>query len=205
MVPKACDGFNERTSIGDVARALVQQPSNATVGDALTAMGKAVGIDVDFCFSPGFNELLRRWFEPTSEEREEDERDRLRADAERKRIDSMSSDMGHAAARWGRVVRRLASKHLALIVLLSACDRKGECLGDDYDAYKCRERREWIEPCHDESRLLATTFNTPVHFKCPNQHHRMQVTPAAGPSNEEFGAVVFCECKREALGAGGAP
>ena len=57
-------------------------------------------------------------------------------------------------------------------------------------------RRQWSEPCHDEAILLATTSGSPSHKQCPNRLHRMRVQIASAPSNEEFGAVVFCECRR---------
>lgn len=61
----------------------------------------------------------------------------------------------------------------------------------------------WTAPCQDESVLLATTAGSPSSFKCSNRGHRMRVEIASAPANEEFGALVFCECVRPGDGADG--
>jgi hypothetical protein len=72
------------------------------------------------------------------------------------------------------------------------------------DAF-ARERREaWVEPCRDQSTLLATTAGSPSSFECPNRQHRMRVQVATTPTNEEAAALVVCECvtpKERAEGA----
>ena len=79
----------------------------------------------------------------------------------------------------------------SLLLLLSviACD--------DFDGSKARQRaydEAWNGPCHETSVLLATTVGSPAEHTCPNKRHKMRVTLASAPSNEEFGAIVFCEC-----------
>jgi hypothetical protein len=64
--------------------------------------------------------------------------------------------------------------------------------------YAEEELKTWIGECHDQSWLLATTFGSPDSAKCPNRKHKMKVQLASAPSHEEFGAVVFCECERDA-------
>ena len=59
--------------------------------------------------------------------------------------------------------------------------------------------KAWVEPCHDKSRLLASTIGSPGDFECPNQKHKMRVEVMTAPSNEEFGALVFCECVTDEL------
>jgi hypothetical protein len=63
-----------------------------------------------------------------------------------------------------------------------------------------REWAQWNGPCSDESYLLATTSGSPNSHKCTNHLHRMRVQIASAPSHEEFGAVVFCECRLDADG-----
>ncbi len=70
------------------------------------------------------------------------------------------------------------------------------------DAYEKNQaaqatQEKWVAECHDESVLLATTTGSPSHHTCPNQHHVMHVQVASQPSNEEFGALVFCQCERD--------
>lgn len=78
---------------------------------------------------------------------------------------------------------------------LSACEDPQRAA--DARAKQLRDRA-WEEPCHDASRLLATTSGSPDDFECPNKHHRMRVTVATKATNEEAAALVFCECEREA-------
>lgn len=61
---------------------------------------------------------------------------------------------------------------------------------------KSHREIEWDEPCHDESYLLATTTGSLSEATCSNRLHRMHVQVATHPSNEEIGALVFCECVR---------
>lgn len=56
----------------------------------------------------------------------------------------------------------------------------------------------WNEPCADKASLLATTAGSPSYMTCPNKLHRMRVQVATTSSNEEIGALVFCECERVA-------
>lgn len=67
------------------------------------------------------------------------------------------------------------------------------------DTYKCRQASG---ACADESWLLATTAGSPDNAKCPNPLHHMRVQVATTPSNEEIGALVFCECDRSGTDAG---
>jgi hypothetical protein len=69
------------------------------------------------------------------------------------------------------------------------------CL-DDIESAEARRAREWSEPCHDASRLIATTAGSMSDFECSNKRHRMRVQVATHPSNEEAAALVFCECDR---------
>jgi hypothetical protein len=62
--------------------------------------------------------------------------------------------------------------------------------------YAEKRDAEWNGPCADTATLLATTSGSPSELACPNKRHKMRVTLASAPSNEEFGAVVFCECQR---------
>ena len=55
---------------------------------------------------------------------------------------------------------------------------------------------EWSGPCHDTAVLMATTTGSPDSTTCPNKLHHMRIEIASRPSNEEFGAVAFCECER---------
>ena len=81
---------------------------------------------------------------------------------------------------------------IALAVLISACDTETDAqLAARWD------REEWNGRCRDEATLVATTSGSPSSTRCPNRLHRMRVQVASSPSNEEFGAVVFCECTRD--------
>ena len=65
------------------------------------------------------------------------------------------------------------------------------------------EKREALEgECHDQAVLLATTAGSPDERNCPNRRHRMRVTIAT-TAGEEVGALVFCECQRDAPADGG--
>ncbi len=55
-------------------------------------------------------------------------------------------------------------------------------------------------PCKDSATLLATTAGSPNYHVCPNRRHRMRIQIASAPSNEEFGAVAFCECQPDPAG-----
>ena len=88
---------------------------------------------------------------------------------------------------------------IAIAVLAMACD------GPEQEEARQRAREEaaWSGPCADTSWLLATTAGSPDRATCTNKSHRMRVQVASSASNEEFGAVVFCECERP--DAGGSP
>lgn len=55
----------------------------------------------------------------------------------------------------------------------------------------------WNGPCADTSWLLATTTGSPDTATCPNKMHRMRAQVATTASNEEIGALVICECRRD--------
>jgi outer membrane biosynthesis protein TonB len=81
---------------------------------------------------------------------------------------------------------------LVLLLLLTAC-------GVEDDAARQREvqrQKEWNEPCHDQSVLLATTAGSPNSLECPNKLHKMHVQVQTTKSNEEAAALVFCECQK---------
>lgn len=81
---------------------------------------------------------------------------------------------------------------------LAACD-----LGDDAQRDIAAAKRLAYEgPCSDTSWLLATTTGSPSTATCPNKAQHMRVQIASAPSNEEFGAVVFCECQRDGIDGG---
>ena len=86
------------------------------------------------------------------------------------------------------------SRASALILLLTlGCDRPGAFESGEHQA--AREKVEqWEGPCADKSWLLATTAGSPDVAECPNKMHRMRVQVATTPSQEEVGALVFCEC-----------
>ena len=69
------------------------------------------------------------------------------------------------------------------------------------EAAERRAKEAWVGPCHDTATLVATTAGSPSQAECPNRLHRMRIEVTAAPSNEEFGAVVFCECQRADGGA----
>ena len=92
---------------------------------------------------------------------------------------------------------------LAAVALVIGCERES-----DNDRYKRKAHEAWVGPCKDTATLIATTTWSPSERSCPNRLHRMRVEVAAAPSNEEFGAVVFCECQRgwrKHAADGGAP
>lgn len=59
-----------------------------------------------------------------------------------------------------------------------------------------RKDKEWNEPCASESVLVATTTGSPNSFKCTNKHHVMRVQVTTTKTNEEVGAIIFCECAK---------
>jgi len=79
-----------------------------------------------------------------------------------------------------------------LLLAFTACENEG-----GFESISHAREREWNEPCHDQSSLLATTAGSPNQFVCPNKNHRMEVQVATHPSNEEAAALVFCRCVRE--------
>jgi hypothetical protein len=91
---------------------------------------------------------------------------------------------------WRRLVNAL--KDLLLLTILTGCN---------YEAKQEEARRQELDriyngPCRDEASLLATTAGSPNSLTCPNRQHRMRVEIKTSPSNEEIGALVFCECQR---------
>jgi hypothetical protein len=82
---------------------------------------------------------------------------------------------------------------LALVTLTGCEEISGEA------AWKREAKEAWVAPCADTSWLLATTAGSPDHATCPNQKHRMRVQVATKSSNEEIGALVFCECPHNEL------
>ena len=98
----------------------------------------------------------------------------------------------------------LTVKRVLPLLLLNSCLAE-DCLDPERAAEREGARRAaaaWIAPCTDQSWLLATTAGSPSHAVCPNQRHRMHVQVATTSSNEEVGALVFCECQREFEDAG---
>ena len=71
------------------------------------------------------------------------------------------------------------------------------CKGTSWETPAQRRETEWSGPCHDESRLVATTAGSPNGFECPNAKHRMRVEVKT-QSGEEIAALVVCECIRDA-------
>ena len=82
-------------------------------------------------------------------------------------------------------------KHL-IFLIVCVCASVG-CESVE-DSWKRQKQEAWEEPCHDTSTLLATTAGSPNAFACPNKHHKMHVQISTTSSNEEVGALVFCEC-----------
>ncbi len=78
-------------------------------------------------------------------------------------------------------------------------------VGWDQQVDGTAERRRWAEearktwegPCADRSWLLATTSGSPSSAQCPNKKHHMRVQVVTTSSNDEIGALVFCECARD--------
>jgi len=89
------------------------------------------------------------------------------------------------------------------LLSLAACDEGGAF--ETSAAQNRRLKREaderWNGPCADESTLVATTAGSPNSFTCWNKHHRMRVDPVTKASNEEIGALVFCQCVYDDAGA----
>lgn len=83
---------------------------------------------------------------------------------------------------------------LALVCLLGCDEMSGKA-----DQQRAEEARikQWEGPCADKSWLLATTTGSPSIATCPNKRHHMRVQVATTASNEEVGALVFCECERD--------
>jgi hypothetical protein len=95
---------------------------------------------------------------------------------------------------WNKRCSRVQLFVCALPFLAAACgDRKREIAEQIRRAAEAR----WNGPCADTATLLATTTGSPSDMTCPNKRHRMRVQLTSAPSNEEFGALVFCECERE--------
>jgi hypothetical protein len=65
-------------------------------------------------------------------------------------------------------------------------------------------------PCRDTAVLLNTSTG-PLTMTCNHRRHHMRVQAVSTPSNEDFGAIVLCECDRDTapldagLGVDGAP
>lgn len=96
-----------------------------------------------------------------------------------------------------------------IILLVGACDAPGGC-GEGTGCegqrqYRHRTQLEgneaWNAECHDTSTLVATTAGSPNSATCTNKHHRMRVEAVTKASNEEMGAVVFCQCVYDDAGA----
>jgi hypothetical protein len=89
-------------------------------------------------------------------------------------------------------------KALLLLALVSACNMPSQEQEQERERRRQQELRdrEWNEPCHDISSLLATTTGSPDYLECPNKRHHMRVTVATKATNEEAAALVFCECER---------
>lgn len=85
---------------------------------------------------------------------------------------------------------------LACAIALAACDDNGNPDPNGVKQRAIDAEKAWNGPCADVSTLLATTAGSPSEQTCPNKHHHMHVQVASKPSNEEFGALVFCECER---------
>lgn len=91
-------------------------------------------------------------------------------------------------------------KTLVFLLLLVGCeDAQGR--SPERAAVDRQRERDWNEVCHDEATLVATTSGSPNSHECPNRMHKMRVTVAT-KAGEEIGAVVFCECERDAGAAG---
>jgi hypothetical protein len=61
--------------------------------------------------TPELEELLRRVFSPTAEGVAADAERRRIEEEEQRRAGEVSEEMGHADARWSRVIRRWAAKN----------------------------------------------------------------------------------------------
>ena len=82
---------------------------------------------------------------------------------------------------------------VAVVFVLVGCDQAAHERADQAEAV----RLLWEGPCHDSATLLATTAGSPDREYCSNKRHRMRVQLSSGPSKEEFGALVFCECQHD--------
>lgn len=51
----------------------------------------------------------------------------------------------------------------------------------------------WSGPCSDSVAVLGPTGTSNAHA-CSNKSHRMRMEVKTSPSNEQIGAIVFCEC-----------
>jgi hypothetical protein len=87
---------------------------------------------------------------------------------------------------WRRLVNAL--KALLLLTILAGCDSADR-------QEEARLNRIYNGPCQDIASLLATTAGSPNSLTCPNRQHRMRVEIKTSPSNEEIGALFFCECQ----------
>ena len=83
---------------------------------------------------------------------------------------------------------------LILLSVLVGCDEMNGVA--DTRRREAEKVATWNAPCADKSWLLATTSGSPSEATCPNKEHRMRVQVATTPSQEEIGALVFCECVR---------
>jgi hypothetical protein len=84
---------------------------------------------------------------------------------------------------------RIATTGALALLVTCACKSTDE-------QWQQRRQRAWLEPCRDSATLLATTTGSPSKRECPNRMHRLRIEVASGASNEEYAAVVFCECQR---------
>jgi hypothetical protein len=71
------------------------------------------------------------------------------------------------------------------------------CAESEKNRHRQYEREIWEGPCHDESRLLATTAGSPDAMRCSNNLHVMQVHVTSLATKEEAAALVFCKCQRD--------
>ena len=86
------------------------------------------------------------------------------------------------------------SRVIVLILLMTmGCDRPDAFESSEHQIAR-QKHEQWEGPCADKSWLLATTSGSPSEATCPNKGHRMRVQVATTPSQEEIGALVFCEC-----------
>lgn len=106
----------------------------------------------------------------------------------------------HADARaFARKVVRAGKREDAVNLAAAYLELRG-LLDAAYQGELPREHERRFGPCFDSATLLATTTGSPSDQTCPNIRHRMRVEIKTTPSNEEIGALVFCECRRDADG-----